>query len=214
MKRPKLLFFSGVAVGIGLVLIVTAILVFGMTKTDTGYRWLVQRASAKLRAPVFPQTPAEYDWQAADLITGELASAQQLQGRTVFLTFWHPHCPYCVATMPYIQNLYEKAKDENVVFWCVAEKDPTEDLGEFTQEVLAQKENQGLTMPILIADGPRPQAFKSRGTPVTFILGPDNKIAFRYESGARWDDEACLRFLQQLSAGASPTAVESAVPPA
>ncbi len=214
MKRPKLLFACGLVAGMLLVLFVEALLVVGMTRTDTGYRFLVKRAAARLKAPAFPDAPAAYDWDVTDLETGEPVSARQLQGQTVFLTFWHPHCPYCIATLPHIQDLYEKAAEEDVVFWCVAEKEKDEDMAAFTTEIRAVVEQQGLTVPILLASGPRPEAYKGRGTPTTFILTPDDRIAFRYESGARWDDEACLRYLQQIANEASPTRIETAVPPA
>ena len=213
MKRPVWFFVFGIAAGVLLTVAAAIVGALALSRTDAGYRFVVRRAAARLRAPVFPQSAADYDWEAVRLETGETASAGELRGRVAFVTFWSLTCPYCVAQLPHIQSLYEQTREDDVAFWCVAEKRSDEDMAALTAKVAALREDLGLTVPVLLLDGPRPEAFRSRATPVTFIIAPDGTLAFRYDAGAKWDDEACLRYLRQLASGASPDAGEPAVPP-
>jgi thiol-disulfide isomerase/thioredoxin len=185
-------FFIGMGAGI---LITILIIIVG------GYLFIWWYSSAKisgggkilensLEAPSFPSGAlADYDWTVKSL-DGQNFKLAEAKGKVVFLNFWATWCPPCVAEMPSIQRLYEKIKDQEIIFACISNEDPSK-VSRFVRE-------KGFTFPIYTLQGAPPVAFKTRGIPATFILSPDGKIVFRHVGSAKWDDEKSVAFLKEL----------------
>jgi thiol-disulfide isomerase/thioredoxin len=109
----------------------------------------------------------------------------------VFLNFWATWCPPCVGEMPSIQRLYDTLKDEEgVVFVCVSDEEP-DTVRKFVEE-------KGYTFPVYTMEGERPEDFRGRGIPTTFILSQDGKISFRHIGSAKWDDQSSIDFIKNL----------------
>jgi thiol-disulfide isomerase/thioredoxin len=145
---------------------------------------------SSLEVPSFPSiTPADYDWSIKSL-DGQNFNMADVKGKVVFLNFWATWCPPCVAEMPSIQRLYEKLKDEGVVFACIS-KEETSKVSRFIKE-------KGFTFPIYTMYDTPPAAFNTRGIPATFILSPEGKIAFKHTGSAKWDDEKSIDFIKGL----------------
>jgi thiol-disulfide isomerase/thioredoxin len=185
-------FFIGVGVGI---LITIVIIIVG------GYLFIWWYSSAKisgggrilensLEAPSFPSGAlADYDWTVKSL-DGKNFNMAEAKGKVVFLNFWATWCPPCVAEMPSIQRLYEKIKDQEIIFVCISNEDPSK-VSRFVRE-------KGFTFPIYTLRGEPPAVFKTQGIPTTFILSSDGKVAFRHVGSAKWDDEKSVAFLKEL----------------
>lgn len=145
---------------------------------------------SRLEVPSFPSTlSADYDWTIQSL-NGQDFKMIDTKGKVVFLNFWATWCPPCVAEMPSIQRLYEKLKDEEIVFVCISNEEVSK-VNQFAKE-------KGFTFPIYTMRGVPPAVFKTRGIPATFILSPDGKIAFRHIGSAKWDDERSIDFIKGL----------------
>jgi thiol-disulfide isomerase/thioredoxin len=185
-------FFIGMGAGI---LITILIIIVG------GYLLIWWYSSAKipgggkilensLEAPPFPSGAlADYDWTVKSL-DGQNFNMAEAKGKVVFLNFWATWCPPCVAEMPSIQRLYEKIKDQKIMFVCISNEDPSK-VSHFVRE-------KGVTFPVYCLRGEPPAVFRTRGIPATFILSPDGKVAFRHVGGAKWDDEKSVVFLKDL----------------
>ncbi len=136
-------------------------------------------------------------WKLHGLDGTELDVAD-LKGEVVFLNLWATWCPPCRAEMPSIQRLYEKMKDEGVVFALVSNEGPT--------TVRKSVEESGYTMPIYTAAGAAPPAFRTRAIPTTFIIGRDGEIALRHVGAKDWNDEDTVSLLRRLLAEEPPAA--------
>lgn len=187
LQRHKL-FLWGIVLGIVLTFLVSE-------GWDSARRWWYSRGwekrmESRLQPPPFPQKVAvNYDWTIKTL-DGQEVNMTEVKGKVVVLNFWATWCPPCVAEMPSIQRLYDTLKDEGIEFVCVSEEEQ-ETVQKFVQE-------KGYTFPIYTMETERPEDFKGRGIPTTFILSKDGKIAFRHLGSAKWDDQTCIDFIKTL----------------
>jgi thiol-disulfide isomerase/thioredoxin len=143
-----------------------------------------------LEPPPFPsEILADYDWSIKSL-DGQDFKMGGLKGKVVFLNFWATWCPPCVAEMPSIQRLHDQLDKERVRFVCVSQEEARK-VAEFVKE-------KGFTFPVYTMREEPPAVFRSRGIPVTFILSPDGKVAFKHVGSAKWDDKTSLDFIRGL----------------
>jgi len=144
-----------------------------------------------LEAPPFPsEILADYGWTMKAL-DGKEFNMAETKGKVVFLNFWATWCAPCVVEMPSIQRLYDKTKNDQVIFVCVTEEESPK-VSRFIKE-------KGFTFPIYTMSGKPPGVFKTRGIPATFILSPEGKVAFGHVGSAKWDDEKSIEFIKGLS---------------
>jgi hypothetical protein len=92
--------------------------------------------------------------------------------------------------MPSIQRLYDTLHDENIAFVCISAED--------SDTVRKFVEKSGYTFPIYTIDGDRPEEFRTRGIPTTFLLSKDGKIAFQQVGSVKWDDQTSIDFINTL----------------
>ena len=156
---------------------------------------MVGDLAERLQSPSFPDHreltaygEVDYDWPLRRL-DGERTTLAGFRGRTVLLNIWASWCSPCVAEIPNLTRLVEALEGEDVAVILVTEEDET--------PVRRFVKWQGLSLPIYLAEG-RPEVFRSRGIPATFIFDRDGVIVFRHQGAARWDDESCVRFLRGL----------------
>ncbi len=128
---------------------------------------------------VFPGDRAP-DFSLMDREGNEI-KLSDLKGKIVFINFWTTWCGFCTYEMPFIQEAYEKYKDEEVIILAVdvlaAEKIGIEEVNEFLDE-------NGFTFPVLYdVDGSTSQQYKVRGFPTTYIIDKEGYIA-DFVSGA------------------------------
>ncbi len=95
-------------------------------------------------------------------------------GKVVFLNFWTSWCPACIDEMPYIQKVYEKYKDSDVVVLTVnitaAEKNGIKDTNTFL-------EKNNYTFPVLLdTEGEVVKKYRISGIPTTYIIDKDGII--------------------------------------
>ncbi len=184
-------FAFGCAVGFvsGMIGLIIGVLAFGFMFQD----FVVQRKEETLRPPpITVGLKASYDWQVISQ-DGDVLDLETVQGKTIFITFWHPACVPCLAQLPSINRLYNKLEGSDVVFVIVATDNKDE-----LPDIIA-KENIDFPVYTLLSD--RPDIFASPDTPANFIVDPDGNIMFKQIGGAKWDDENILEFLLDLSGG-------------
>ena len=186
-------FFIGAGAGI----LLTIILIAGGSYLI--YWWFSSRDMSEvskalesgLEAPPFPsEILADYGWTMKAL-DGKEFNMAETKGKVVFLNFWATWCAPCVVEMPSIQRLYDKTKNDQVIFVCVTEEESPK-VSRFIKE-------KGFTFPIYTMSGKPPGVFKTRGIPATFILSPEGKVAFSHVGSAKWDDERSIEFIKGLS---------------
>jgi cytochrome c biogenesis protein CcmG/thiol:disulfide interchange protein DsbE len=102
---------------------------------------------------------------------GETIEFADLRGEVVVVNFWASWCRPCEQEAAELQQAYELYREENVVFLGV-------DYVDTETEARAYLEKFGITYPNGPDLGTRiSQAFRIRGVPETYIIGPDGKLA-------------------------------------
>ncbi len=102
---------------------------------------------------------------------GELISFDDLAGKVVVINFWASWCKTCEQEAAELEQAYQIYKDEGVVFLGV-------DYVDTETEARAYLEKFGVTYPNGPDLGTRiSQAFRIRGVPETYIIGPDGRLA-------------------------------------
>lgn len=56
------------------------------------------------------------EWEVTDWINSKPLTLKELSGKTVLIRWWTaPHCPYCAATAPALNEFHEAFKDKGLV---------------------------------------------------------------------------------------------------
>ena len=94
-----------------------------------------------------------------------------LQGKVVVLNFWASWCKPCEQEARELEQAYQRYRDEGVAFLGV-------DYVDTEKEALAYLDRFGITYPNGPDLGTRiSQAYRIRGVPETYIIGPEGEIA-------------------------------------
>ena len=102
---------------------------------------------------------------------GDLIPFEDLAGEVVVINFWASWCKPCEQEAAELEQAYHMYKDEGVVFLGV-------DYVDTETEARQYLEKFGITYPNGPDLGTRiSQAFRIRGVPETYIMGPDGRLA-------------------------------------
>jgi len=143
--------------------------------------------------------PADFNLSLTSL-DGEALTLESLRGKTIFMNFWATWCAPCLAEMPYIENLYQDMKDENVAFVLVSTDDDIEVAKRFV-------EARGYSMPIYRFVGHIPDMYNIRSLPTTYVISPSGTMATVHFGMANYDTRGFRKFLRE-------TMDQQATPPA
>lgn len=163
---------------------------------------VVVTALSALSACGAPQSSAESPVAAGDAARPPDFELDTLDGKTVRLSdhlgkdvvlidFWATFCDPCLASMPHLDDLYKKHKDQGFVVLGVAIDGP-DSVGQVRSEV----QKLGVTFPILLDTETRVVALYNPKTtaPYSVLIGRDGHVLKKHEGyssgdGARIDDE-------------------------
>jgi cytochrome c biogenesis protein CcmG/thiol:disulfide interchange protein DsbE len=102
---------------------------------------------------------------------GNLIAFEDLAGEVVVINFWASWCKPCEQEAAELEQAYQMYKEEGVVFLGV-------DYVDTETEARQYLEKFGITYPNGPDLGTRiSQAFRIRGVPETYIMGPDGRLA-------------------------------------
>jgi len=133
------------------------------------------------------------DFKLKDL-DGKTVSLSDFKGKIVFIDFWASWCPPCVQSIPAVERLYNKNKDnQNVVFLGI-------NVNEDKQKVINFVKEKGITYEVLLGDKDVMIRYKIRSIPSFFILDKRGNIANKhvgYMPGleAQWEQD--IKFLSE-----------------
>jgi thiol-disulfide isomerase/thioredoxin len=121
-------------------------------------------------------------------LDGKPITPQSLAGKIAVLDFWATWCDPCRASLPTLQKVYEKYKDnDKVVFLAVSIDDPQ--VGDKAIADLFKELN--VTIPVCRDPEDAPMTFKFSGIPSSFIVDA-NGIVQDYEAGINPDLDTVL----------------------
>ncbi len=124
-----------------------------------------------------PEARGESVELTAELYDGTVVDSADWQGRVTVLNFWYAACPPCRLEAPDLQALYEKYKDDGVMFYGVNVRDPEATAAAFER-------NFGVTYPSIDdRDGgvlfSMTQYVPPQAVPTTLVLDKQGRIAAR-----------------------------------
>lgn len=122
------------------------------------------------------------DFSAVDL-KGKNVKLSDYKGKIIWLNFWATWCPPCKEEMPYMEELYNKYKDKDLVILAVA---PTSvelkggtDSNKAKKQVESFIKENGYTFPVLLDKEDKAwEIYQQRGIPANYII--DKKGIVRY----------------------------------
>jgi peroxiredoxin len=154
--KDALLLAGGLIVGVGLGLLVLALLGFNRSSPAS-----VDMAQAG-NVPAAPKVGSPAPDFELERLSGEPLSLADLQGQPVVINFWATWCIPCEIEMPLLQDRFEKNHDLRVLAVNFAE--PAADVQAFVDQ-------HGLTFDVLL--DPRAivqSAYRVRGYPTTYFI--------------------------------------------
>ena len=132
---------------------------------------------------------AEYNWSVKDL-SGKTVNAGDWKNKVLVLNMWATWCGPCIAEMPSLESLYEKTKNDGIVFALVSDEDQ-ETVNQFIQK-------RKFSLPVYTVEN-LPQIYRGDAIPRTLIIAANGKIVFDHLGAAKWDSETTINFLKTVS---------------
>lgn len=121
-------------------------------------------------------------------LAGKTVSLEDFKGKVVFVDFWATWCPPCRASIPAVEALYEKYKDnDDVCFIGINLSEDKETVSKFVKR-------EGIQYLVLLSNNKVITDYKIRSIPAFFIIDKEGNIANKYlgyGSGleSKWEDE-------------------------
>lgn len=107
-------------------------------------------------------------------VDGRDVSLSDFQGKVVVLDLWATWCPPCRQEIPFLVGLYEEFRDRGLVVVGIGLDDGGADV--LRPFAAANK----VSYPVLVGDKPVAASYKVSSIPMTFVIGPDGRIAAKH----------------------------------
>jgi thiol-disulfide isomerase/thioredoxin len=122
---------------------------------------------------------------------GNPVELTSFKGKKVFVNLWATWCPPCVAEMPSIQALYEKAGSENAAFVLISFDKSFETAKKWVKQ-------KNITVPVFGANAADlPQLFQVEGIPTTFIFNENGDLIFSYVGQENYSKDKFVTLLSK-----------------
>lgn len=132
-----------------------------------------------------------YDFTLQDL-EGKPISLSDYKGKVVFIDFWATWCPPCRMSIPYVEKLAEKYKDnENVVVLGINLQEDKDTIAKFMKK-------QKMSYPILLSDKKVVSNYKIRSIPAFYIIDQDGNVYNKHLGFAPGIDELWQKDIEKL----------------
>ncbi len=97
-------------------------------------------------------------------INGNSVTLQSFRGSPVILVFWMIQCPACVMEMPYLQEIYERQSQNDLVLLTINVRDNVSQIRDFLTR-------ENLSLPVLMdSDFDAVRDYNVRYTPTAFYI--------------------------------------------
>ncbi len=132
---------------------------------------------------------ASYQLRLQDL-SGKVYSLSDFEGKTIFFNFWATWCPPCVAEMPGIEALYQKADHDKVIFVMMSVDDDPSKVEAFL------KRNE-YSFPVYFLASSLPDVYQHNAIPRTYVISPQGKIIVKQIGMSNYNTTAFLSLLER-----------------
>lgn len=121
---------------------------------------------------------------------GTAGTLEEFRGRPVFLHFWSPNCPGCLAELEGLNALFRRTSGSEIAFVSVA-------LGD-EEDVRRALAGYAAEFPVYRHGGALPAVYGS-GVPSTCIIDRSGALALKHAGPAKWDDPSVAALLDVLA---------------
>ncbi|MFO1429548.1 MAG: TlpA disulfide reductase family protein [Candidatus Competibacteraceae bacterium] len=146
---------------------------------------VAQSASkSSLPAPLAERPPAP-DFKLIDT-QSKAHSLSDYRGKVVLLNFWATWCEPCRKEMPSLQRAWEYLRPKDGVVLAINVGDSGPVIDQFLKEV-------PVDFPVLMSvDDDLLTQWSIKGLPMTFVIDPQGRIAYRIPGDLEWDQPQLL----------------------
>lgn len=138
-----------------------------------------------------PGRPAAPDFRLIDTQSKPHALADY-HGKVVLVNFWATWCEPCRKEMPALQRAWEHLRDRGAVVLAINWGDDAPTIDRFLQEVKVD-------FPVLLGwDDDMMAQWSIKGLPMSFVIDPQGRLAYRAAGELAWDEPALLAKLLAL----------------
>ena len=121
---------------------------------------------------------------------GHELNLAQYRGRTVVVNFWATWCEPCREEMPSLERLRTRMGEKRIEVLAVNVGEAPERVARFTREV-------PVSFPIVFdREGTTAKAWKVRGYPTSFVVGPDGRIRHYFVGELDWSAAEVVRVIE------------------
>ncbi|MCG8502360.1 MAG: TlpA family protein disulfide reductase [Firmicutes bacterium] len=141
------------------------------------------------------------DFEAVDF-EGNTVKLSDYKGKIIFLSFWATWCPPCREEMPWMQEIYDEHKDQDVVILAVSptsvEMRGGDDSDRAENQVRKFITENGYTFPVLLDKEDKAwSVYQQRGIPANYVI--DKQGIIRYTiPGAFRSKEQMETFIENI----------------
>ncbi len=125
-------------------------------------------------------------------LTGKQRDLADYRGKVVVVNFMATWCGPCREEMPSLQILRERYRGKGLEVIAVNTGEAESKVSQFARELR-------IGFPVLVdSNEDVKDAWKVRGIPATFIVGPDGKIRYRVLGELDWMDDEPVALIESL----------------
>ncbi len=147
--------------------VIIAVLIFSVAFSGVLLSGCVSSGTASGHGPEIGKLAPDFTLNGLD---GQEVSLSDLRGKPVLLNFWATWCGPCRIEMPFLQEIYEKWTDKELVLLAVNLHEDPDKVREFV-------EGAGFSFPVLLTTGNEvPLSYNVRNIPATFFIDADGVI--------------------------------------
>jgi peroxiredoxin len=179
-----------------LVLILSALYVYGMTKVpspinENGEGPILDVLFREMGMTGVPPTLVPGDIKLKGL-KGAMVKVSDFRGKIVFLNFWAAWCPACRLEMPSMEKLHNRFRNKDFAMIAIDLEEPASTVRDFFKEF-------HLTFTALLdSDGEAADLFGVTSIPVTFVLDKEGKIIGGALGAREWDNQESAALFEHL----------------
>lgn len=118
------------------------------------------------------------DFELESLGGNSIRLSSVLGEHVVLLDFWATYCEPCLVSMPHLETLYQRYRQQGLLVWGISIDGP-----ESVAQVRAEVAKLGVTFPIVLDDESRVVALYNPKTsaPFSVLIGRDGRILSTFE---------------------------------
>ncbi len=141
---------------------------------------------SKINLPLGTEAP---NWELTLLDDKKKISLKDLKGKVVVLDFWIKNCGNCIANVPFINDLHQKFKNENLALFGINAYDSNDKIKEFYTKY-------GLNYQVLTNGEQVAKNYGVYAYPTIIIIDKNGKIIFNENSNRSIIEQTIMNALK------------------